>query len=44
MVDSEYDREYYEYRYAGKINRVPREPFLAVLRDMGVEQIKLEPP
>lgn len=36
--------EYYEYRYGSRINRVNRARFLAALRAMGVDQIKLTGP
>jgi hypothetical protein len=37
-----HDSLFYEYRYRG-INRVPREPFLAALRDIGLSEIPTDP-
>jgi hypothetical protein len=39
-----HEAAYYEYRLDGKINYVEREPFLAGLRAMGFQKIKLAPP
>ena len=37
-------REFYEYRFDGRINRVDRERFLAAMKGIGVQQIKLSSP
>jgi hypothetical protein len=39
-----HNEAYYEYRLGSRINRVDREQFLATMKAMGVEQIKLSPP
>lgn len=39
-----HDERYYEYRLGSRINRVPREPFLAALRGMGLTGVKTMPP
>jgi hypothetical protein len=39
-----HDGKYYEFRYGSRINRVNREPFLAVMKSLGVGQVKLSPP
>jgi hypothetical protein len=39
-----HDERYYEYRMGSRINRVPREPFLAALRAMGLNRVKTVPP
>jgi hypothetical protein len=39
-----HDAAYYEYRYAGRINRVDRAQLIAALNAIGIEKIKLDPP